>query len=62
MDEELAATTAFWRSRTPTERLEYLEHTRCVICGEEVVNAKMIRCHGWRKLGEEADPKNVVYF
>ena len=62
VDEELAATTAFWRSRTPHERLEYLEHTRSVIYGGETLNAKMIRCYGWRKMGEEADPKNIVYF
>ncbi len=42
--------------------MEYLEHSRCVIYGEGVVNAKMIRCYGWRKIGEEADPKHVAYF
>jgi hypothetical protein len=62
IEEELAATTAFWWSRTPDERLEYLEFTRCVLYGEEVINAPLIRCYGWRKMGEEADPKNTVYF
>jgi hypothetical protein len=62
LQEELAATTAFWRSRSPGERLQYLEFMRCVIYGEEAVNAKLIRCYGWRKMGEEADPKNIVYF
>ena len=63
IEEELAATTAFWHSRTPEERLEYLEFMRCVIYGEEAVNAKMVRCYGWRKKGEEEyDPKNIVYF
>lgn len=63
IDEELAATTSFWRSRTPHERLEYLKHTRCVIYGEESVNAKMVRCYGWRKrIEDDHDPKHVVYF
>jgi single-stranded DNA-binding protein len=62
VEEELSVTNEFWRSRTPLERLEYLEFMRCVIFGEEAVNAKMIRCYGWRKMGEEADPKNIVYF
>ena len=62
VEEELTATTAFWHSRTPHERLKYLEHTRSVIYGEEAVNAKMIRCYGWRKMGQGADPKNIVYF
>lgn len=62
IEEELAATTSFWRSRTPAERLEHLEFMRCVIYGEETVNAKVVRCYGWRKMGEEADPKNIVYF
>lgn len=63
IEEELAATTAFWRSRTPLERMEHLEHTRCVLYGEEAVNAKMVRCYGWRKrLEDEPDPKNIVYF
>ncbi len=62
IEEELAVPTTFWHSRTPHERMEYLEHTRCVLYGEEVVNAKMVRCYGWRKFGEEADPKNIVYF
>ncbi len=53
IEEELAATPSYWLSRTPDERMEYLEHTRCVLHCEEVVNAKM---------GEEADPKNTVYF
>lgn len=62
IEEELSVGNSFWRSRTPLERLEYLEFMRCVIYGEEAVNAKMIRCYGWRKMGEEADPKNIVYF
>jgi hypothetical protein len=63
IEEELAATTAFWHSRSPGERLEHLEHMRCVIFGEEAVNAKLVRCYGWRKQGEvEYDPKNIVYF
>jgi hypothetical protein len=62
LEEELAATTAFWRSRTPHERLEYLHHIRTLEYGEEAMNAPMVRCYGWRKMGEEADPKNIVYF
>jgi hypothetical protein len=62
LEEELAATPAFWRSRTPGERMEYLEHVRCVMYGEEVVNARVVRCYGRGKLGEEPDPKDVVYF
>ena len=43
--------------------MAYLEHTRCVIYGEEVVNAKLIRCYGWRKrIEDKSDPKNVIYF
>lgn len=60
--EEISVDVNFWRNRTPHERLEYLEFMRCVIFGEEVVNAKMIRCYGFRKLNEEADPKNIIYF
>jgi len=63
IEEERAATPAFWHSRTPHERLECLEHTRCAIFGEEVVNAKMVRCYGWRKrIEDDPDPKNIVYF
>jgi hypothetical protein len=62
IEEELAATAAFWRNRTPHERLEYLEFMRCILYGKGVTNAPMIRCFGWRKLGQEADPKNIVYF
>jgi hypothetical protein len=62
LEEELSATVAFWRSRTPQERLEYLEHLRVLKYGEEAVNAPMVRCYGWRKFGEEPDPKNIVYF
>ena len=62
LEEELAATTAFWRSRTPHERLEYLHHIRTLEYGEEAMNAPMVRCYGWRKMGEEVDPKNIVYF
>jgi hypothetical protein len=60
---ELGVPPTFWRGRTPEERLEYLEFTRCVVYGEEVVNARMVRCYGWRKrVEDEPDPKNVVYF
>ena len=62
LEEELAVTSGFWRSRTPQERMEYLHHIRCVTYGEEAMNAPMVRCYGWRKRGEEPDPKNIVYF
>ena len=62
MDEELAVPSGFWRSRTPAERMEYLEHSRWVVYGEEAMKAPFVRCYGWRKMGEEPDPKNVVYF
>ena len=63
VEEELSIGNDFWRSRTPHERLEYLEFMRCVIYGKEVVNAPMVRCFGRRKWGEEeCDPKNIVYF
>jgi hypothetical protein len=62
VEEELSVGNDFWRNRTPHERLEYLEFMRCVIYGEEAVNAKMVRCYGWRKMNEEADPKNIIYF
>lgn len=62
IQEELAATAAFWRNRTPIERLEYLEFMRGMVFGENAVNAKTIRCHGRRKLNEDTDPKNIVYF
>ena len=63
LDEELAATSEFWRSRTPGERLEYLEHLRVLKYGEEVINLQMVRCYGWRKrITDEYDPMNVVYF
>lgn len=62
LEEELAATPEFWRSRTPLERMEYLEHIRCVISGEDVVNAKMVRCYARGKVGQEPDPKDLVYF
>lgn len=63
VDEELAATTEFWRSRSPVERLQYLEHIRYVIFGEEAVNAKMIRCYGWKtSIEDDYDPRNIVYF
>ena len=62
IDEELAAPSAFWRGRTPGERMEYLEHSRWVSFREEAMNAPFVRCYGWRKQGEEADPKNIVYF
>lgn len=61
-EEELATPSEYWRTRTPDERMEYLEHTRCVIYGKEIVNAKLVRCYGWRKVGEQPDPKNIVYF
>ena len=62
IEEELSVDKHFWHGRTPDERMEYLEFMRCVIYGEEVVNAKIIRCYGWQKFGEEDDPKNIVYF
>lgn len=63
VEEELAVPTNFWRSRTPNERIEYLEHTRWVIYGEEAMSAPMVRCYGWRKrMTDEYDPKDVVYF
>ena len=62
IDEELSAPSDFWLSRTPGERMEYLEHTRWVIFGEEAMSAPFVRCYGWRRHGEEADPKNIVYF
>jgi len=62
LEEELAATPAFWRSRTPHERLEYLHHIRTLKYGEDAMNAPMVRCYGWRKFGQKPDPKNVVYF
>ena len=44
-------------------QIEYLEHTRWVIYGEEAMSAPMVRCYGWRKrMTDEYDPKNVVYF
>lgn len=60
-EEELSAPDGFWLSRTPAERMEYLEHTRWVIFGEAAMTAPFVRCYGWRKHGEEVDPKNVVY-
>ena len=61
--EELAVKPDFWRSRTPLERMEYLEFSRCVVFGEEIVNAPMVRCYGWRNsINDEHDPKNLVYF
>lgn len=62
VEEELSVGSDFWHGRTPQKRLEYLEFTRCVIYGKEAVNAKTIRCYGWRKMNEEANPKNIVYF
>ena len=63
IEEELALPPDFWRSRTPEERIEYLEHTRWVIYGEEAMSALMVRCYGWRKrMTDEYDPKHVVYF
>jgi hypothetical protein len=62
VEEELSLPEKFWWNRTPAERIEYLEHSRWVIFGEEAMNAPFVRCYGWRKRGEEPDPKNVVYF
>ena len=62
VEEELSVPEKFWWSRMPAERMEYLEHTRFVIYGEAAMNAPFVRCYGWRKHGEEPDPKNVVYF
>lgn len=47
---------------TPEQRTRWLDHTRWVTFGEEAMTRPFVRCYGWRKLGEEADPKNVVYF
>ena len=62
LEQELAATPEFWRSRTPGERLEYLHHIRCVIYGEDAVNAKVARCYAGGKVGEDPDPKDFVFF
>ena len=63
LEEELAATNKFWRSRTPSERMQYLHHIRTIEYGEEAMNAPMVRCYGWRKrIEDEPDPKNIVYF
>ena len=63
VEEELAAPTDFWRSRTPDERMKHWDHTRWVIDGEEAMIAPFVRCHGWRKrITGEYDPKSVVYF
>ena len=62
-EEELAVPPNFWRGRTPDERIAYLEHTRWVIYGEEAMTAPFVRCYGWRKrITDDYDPKNVVYF
>ena len=61
-EEELSVPANFWLNRTPAERMEYLEHSRRVIFDAAAMNAPFVRCYGWRKLGEEPDPKNVVYF
>ena len=62
VDEELATTSAFWRSRTPKERLQYLQHVNILEYGEEAMNAPMVRCYGKRRIGEALDPETVVYF
>ncbi len=62
VEEEWSVPQDFWLSRTSAERIKYLEHTRWVVFGEEAMNAPFVRRYGWRKLGEEPDPKNVVYF
>ena len=63
IEEELAAPSEFWLTRTPAERIEYLEHTRWVVYGEEAMSAPFVRCYGWRKsIKDEYDPKDVVYF
>ena len=63
IDQELAAKSDFWRSRMPQERLEYLEFMRCIVFGEEAVNAPIVRCYRRRKW-TEAEPVagNIVYF
>ena len=60
--EELAATREFWLSQTGEERIHYLEHLCHLEYGEEAMNASFVRCYGWRKLGEEPDPRNIVHF
>ena len=63
IEEERATLPEFWRTRTPNERIEYLEHTRWVIFGEEAMNTPFVRCYGWRKsIKDEYDPKDVVCF
>ena len=62
LEDELAVTPGLWRSRTPQERMEYLQHMRCVTYGEEATNAPMVRGYGLRKRGEKPDPKKIVYF
>jgi hypothetical protein len=62
LEDELSATKEFWWSRTPDERMEYLEHVRMFRFGEEAMNAPMVRCYGWRKLGKEPDPTNIFHF
>lgn len=63
VEKELATPNEFSFSRTPAERMEYLEHTRWVIFGEEAMSAPFVRCYGWRKsIKHEYDPKDVVYF
>ena len=37
---------AYWRSRTPAERLEALEDMRIAIYGEEAINARIPRIFG----------------
>lgn len=63
VEEELAAGREFWLSRTTVERFHYVEHLRYLEYGEEAMNAPFVRCYGWRKrITDEYDPKNVVYF
>jgi len=63
VEQELAATTKFWRNRTPQERLEYLEFMRCIDFGEEEVNAPIVRCYDKRKWTEtEPAGDTIVYF
>ena len=62
VEEELSAPEGYFLNRTTDERMEYLAHIRWVVYGEAAMTAPFVRCYGWRKHGEEPDPKNVVYF
>lgn len=62
VEEELAAPSAFWWRRKPEERLQYLHPGNTLEYRDAAMNAPMVRCYGWHKLGEEHDSRNVVYF